>query len=77
MTEYRIVSYDQDSEDKLMRAVHADDLCAAVWDLQRELQEAYSRSDEGAEIVAAKRWMQRLQILLEDTGAQAAMDHYR
>lgn len=76
MIEYRIKAHDPDEEDRLIRAVHADDLCATIWDLQQMLHREMRSSDE---VIAGQAfsWNNRLFRILMDTGAQAAMDHYR
>jgi hypothetical protein len=77
MTEYRVVANDNDSEDRLVRAVHADDLCAAIWDMQENLAHEAKHSDSDCESIQAERWLQRLNTILDETGAAAAMERYR
>jgi predicted trehalose synthase len=77
MTEYRVVANDNDSEDRLVRAVHADDLCAAIWQMQEELAQWPSFPADECEADQAERWLERLNEILHETGAAAAMERYR
>jgi hypothetical protein len=81
MIEYRITvdpSKDgwTDEEDRLIRAAHADALCDAVWKMREELREAFSHPAEDCQITQAERWFQRLNAILYETGAAAAMERY-
>jgi hypothetical protein len=77
MNEYRVIAVDNDSEDRLVRAVHADDLCAAIWDLQQELMARAKHADSESGSIIADFWLDRLNTILHETGAAAAMERYR
>jgi len=66
-----------EEEARMVRAMHADDMCAAIWDMQQELMNDYKHagSDCGGE--RAGHWLNRLNSILDETGAAAAMERYR
>jgi hypothetical protein len=81
MIEYRITvdpSKDgwTDEEDRMIRAIHADDLCAAIWEIQSELMHEYKHAAADCDGERAGHWLSRLNAILHETGAAAAMERY-
>lgn len=82
MIEYRI-TVDQNAdgwayeEARMIRAMHADNLFAAIWDLQQELMHEYKYAESDCDGERAGHWLKRLNAILDETGAAAAMERYQ
>lgn len=81
MIEYRITVDPNtdgwtDEEDRMVRAIYADALCDTVWKMQEELRNVSKYSEQHCICEQAERWFQRLNAILHETGAAAAMERY-
>lgn len=76
MLEYRLTVEEDGDFGRLIRMVHVDDLCAAIWDIQQELIREANHGLDETQQNEAYRWAQRLAEILDETGAQIAMRYY-
>jgi len=76
MKAFTITAHEPYEEDAIVRAMHADDLCAAIWDIQQMLIKDMKHSEDEKKQDLAGDYLKSLNDILDETNAEIAMRTY-